>query len=262
MNISLQNKKALITASSKGIGFAIASLLAELGAQVAICSRSPDSVQKAVEQLQKKTALPILSFHGDLGNRAFIESMSQTLLTEWGGVDILINNNGGPKPGTLFEGSEEDWDYALQATLMSSIRLIRHLAPAMKEKRWGRIINLTSTTAKEPEPTLTMSNVTRAGVVTFGKTAATELGPFGITVNTVLTGRVMTDRLEGIMKLNATRQGMTYEAMVDKTEKMIPFGSIAPADEFVKTIAFLASEHSSYLNGTAFPLDGGAMRSV
>lgn len=262
MIISLQNKKALITASSKGIGFAIASLFAQLGAQVAICSRSPEAVQNAVDQLKSKTVLPILTFHGDLGSRSFIESMSQTLLEEWGGVDILVNNNGGPKPGTLFEGTEEDWEQALQATLMSSIRLIRHLAPAMKERKWGRIINLTSSTAKEPEPTLTMSNVTRAGVMTFGKTAATELGPFGITVNTILTGRVMTDRLESIMKLNAERQGMTYDQMVEKTEKMIPIGSISSTEEFAKTIAFLASDHSGYLNGTAFALDGGAMKSV
>lgn len=262
MNLSLHNKRALITASSKGIGFAIASLFAELGAQVAICSRSSESIQNAAKKLEQKTKLPILSFHGDLGDRSFIESMSQTLLTDWGGVDILVNNNGGPKPGGIFEGSEQDWEHALQATLMSSIRLIRHLAPAMKEKKWGRIINLTSTTAKEPEPTLTMSNVTRAGVMNFGKTAATELGPFGITVNTIMTGRVMTDRLESIMKMNADRQGMTYESMVQKTKQMIPTGNISSVDDFVKTIAFLASEHSSYLNGVALPLDGGAMKSV
>lgn len=262
MIISLQNKKALVTASSKGIGFAIASLFVKLGAQVAICSRSPEAVQNAVKKLEQKTKLPILSFHGDLGDKNFTESMSQTLLKEWGGVDILVNNNGGPKPGGIFEGTEEDWEHALQATLMSSIRLIRHLAPAMKEKRWGRIINLTSTTAKEPEGTLTMSNVTRAGVMNFGKTAATELGAFGITVNTVLTGRVMTDRLESLMKLNADRQGISYEAMVKKTEQMIPVGHIGSAEEFTKTIAFLASEHSSYLNGVALALDGGAMKSV
>jgi 3-oxoacyl-[acyl-carrier protein] reductase len=262
MNISLQNKKALVTASSKGIGYGVAEKFAELGAQIAICSRSPEAIQKAVEKLKTKTKLPLLSFHGDLGNKDFTESMSLTLLKEWGGVDILINNNGGPKPGGIFEGTEEDWEHALQATLMSSIRLIRHLAPSMKVKRWGRIINLTSTTAKEPEGTLTMSNVTRAGVMNFGKTAATELGPFGITVNTILTGRVMTDRLESIMKMNAERQGTTYEAMVQKTKQMIPTGNIESVDEFVKTIAFLASEHSSYLNGVALALDGGAMKSV
>ncbi|MES2308246.1 MAG: SDR family oxidoreductase [Verrucomicrobiota bacterium] len=262
MIVSLQNKKALITASSKGIGFAVASLFAELGAQVAICSRSPEAVKKAANEIQKKTTQPVLMFHGDLGSREFIESMSQTLLQEWGGVDILVNNNGGPKPGGIFEGTEADWENALQATLMSAIRLTRLLAPAMKTKGWGRIINLTSSTAKEPEATLCMSNVTRAGVMTFGKTAATELGPFGITVNTILTGRVMTDRLESLLKINGDRQGLTYEQMVEKTEKMIPVGAISSADDFAKTIGFLASEHSGYWNGAALALDGGAMRSI
>lgn len=263
MNIRLDGKIALVTASSKGIGLGVAKALYAAGAKVALCSRDPNGLAAAVAQFGEKSAGRIFAKDGDIGELKFLEALVADAERALGGsIDILVNNSGGPPAGDALSFSEAQWREALDRNLLSVIRLTKLVVQGMKEKKWGRIVNLTSLTAKEPDPGLILSNVTRAGVSALAKTLAHEIGPFGITVNTILTGGVLTDRLRSLVQGDLDRTGKSFETVIDEIAQGIPVRHIASPEEFAHLILFVVSEEASYLNGSAIPLDGGAGRSL
>jgi 3-oxoacyl-[acyl-carrier protein] reductase len=263
MKIELEGKVALITASSQGIGFAIAKAIHRSGASVCICARNPDRVQQAVRELESQHANRVLGLAGDIADPEFLQRLVETCSTHFGSsIDILVNNSGGPPPGEALRMTEEQWAGAINTNLLSVVRLCALVFAGMKEKGWGRIINLTSTAAREPAAGMVLSNVTRAGVAAYSKTLSQEVGSFGITVNTILTGGVLTDRLTSLLQKQIETSGGSIEDRLEQIEQGIPVRHIATPDEFAQAVLFLASPEAGYLTGAAIPLDGGTSKSI
>jgi 3-oxoacyl-[acyl-carrier protein] reductase len=263
MKLNLEGKIALVTASSKGIGFAVASGLFEAGACVGMCARGAEGLEQAVARLAPNAPNRVFALPGDVGDPSFLQTLVSGVQERFGGtIDICINNNGGPPVVDATLATEEQWRGAIDRNLMSAVRTSALVVPGMKAKKWGRIINLTSTTAKEPDPGMVLSSVTRAGVSAFAKTLAREVGPFGITVNTVLTGGCMTDRLVDLLRRDAQASGETYEAVYARVVESIPTRYIPEPTEFAQTVLFLVSPDAGFLNGVSVPVDGGLGHSV
>ena len=260
MIINLKGKTALVTASSKGIGFAISRALLESGANVCFCSRSEDNVQTAEQDLANTER--VLAVAGDIANPEFLKQLVNKCHQHFGSIDILVNNSGGPPAGEALSLSEEQWLAAIHNNLLSVIRLSTLVIPIMKSNGWGRIVNLTSTAAREPAAGMALSNVTRAGVAAYTKTLAQEVGPFGITVNTILTGGVLTDRLNSLLERNSKDTGESLQDALARIEKTIPVRHISTPEEFANATLFLVSPQASYINGAAIPVDGGASKST
>ena len=259
MIIDLNGKTALVTASSKGIGFAISKALSEAGANVCICARDEENLRVAERDL---TTERLLALAGDISDAEFIHQLVNHAQQRFGSIDILVNNSGGPPAGEVLSLSEAQWLAAINSNLLSVIRLSSLVIPGMKEKRWGRIVNLTSTAARDPAAGMALSNVTRAGVAAYTKTLAQEVGPFGITVNTILTGGVLTERFNSLVERSIKDTGESFDDAIARLEKIVPVRHFATPDEFAQTILFLASPAASYLTGAAIPLDGGASKSI
>jgi 3-oxoacyl-[acyl-carrier protein] reductase len=263
LQINLDGKIALITAASKGIGRAAAKALHYAGARVAICARGQKDLDHAVQDLGGVHSKEVLAMHGDIGRAAFLKSLVRETTQRLGGaIDILVCNSGGPPAGPVFGFSDRAWTEALDRNLLSAVRLSALVTPGMQKKGWGRLIFLTSTTAKEPDPGMVLSNVTRAGVAAFSKTVASEFGSFGVTANTILTGGCLTDRLYTLVQkdIQGTRKSM--KMALAEISASIPVGHIATPEEFAQTILFLASPEASYVNGVSLPVDGGYSKGI
>lgn len=256
-------KTVLITAGSKGIGFGCAKGFMEEGAKVAICARGREGLDAAEAKLAGIDPERIFTMRGDISELEFLEAfVAGTMARFGGGVDILVNNNGGPPAGATDELADEAWLAAINGNLLSTIRATTLVLPGMKEKEWGRIINLTSATAREPAAGMALSNVTRAGVAAYSKTISHEVGPHGITVNTVLTGGCMTDRFYSLLQRRLDASGEDKDTVLEELRANVPVRFISTPDQFARLILFLGSEESAYLTGAAIPLDGGTSRSI
>lgn len=262
MKIDLKGKSAIVTASSKGIGFGIANALLKSGANVAICGRNPESVDAALRELGEPETGGVFGLAGDISDAAFARMFVEHVQERFRAIDILVNNSGGPPPSPVLNLTEDQWMSALSNNLMSTIRMCSLVVPIMQKNGWGRIVNLTSTAAKEPAAGMALSNVTRAGVAAYSKTLAQEVGEFGITVNTILTGGVMTDRLRSLVSRTLEEKGETFDEAIARIGKTIPVRHLATPDEFAQTILFLVSPEASYLTGVAIPVDGGTSKGV
>jgi 3-oxoacyl-[acyl-carrier protein] reductase len=263
MNVNLSGKVAMVTAASSGIGFAVAKSFFEAGANIAICGRTEERLELARRSLGESESERILAMQGDVAELSFLEAFVAEAVQRFGpSVDILVNNSGGPPPGEALGKTDADWMAAINSNFMSVVRMCRMIVPIMKEKGWGRIINLTSTAAREPAPGMILSNATRAAVAAYAKTLSHEVGPFGITVNTILTGGCLTDRLYALLQKRIEGTGQTFEEAIAEIERGIPVRHIATPTEFARLVLFLASPDSGYLTGAAIPLDGGASKSI
>lgn len=258
MELGLKGKVALVSAASRGLGKATAMALAQEGARVAMAARGAEALEKAAAEIRQATGAEVLAVPTDVTQADQIEALVQKVLDKWGRIDILVNNAGGPRPGVFTDMVDQDWLDAVNLNLMSTIRLTRLVLPGMRERRWGRIINLTSISVKQPIPTIILSNTARAGVVAMAKTLAGQVAAEGITVNNVCPGTILTDRIHNLAKANAERSGQTVEQALAAMQASIPAGRIGKPEELGALVTFLASEKAAYITGATIQIDGGA----
>ena len=263
MNIEFKNKTVLVTAGSKGIGFELVKQFLIENANVCICSRNQKNLDTAQKTLLKFCdPKKLLIIKHDISNiKGHIKVIKKIRKKFKKDIDILINNSGGPPPKEAIHANLTDWKKALNTNLLSAVSFSKIVINNMKKNKWGRIINLTSTTAKEPAKNMVLSNVTRAALASFSKTLSLEVADYGITVNTILTGGCMTDRFLGLVKKN-TKTKKEFKNNLKNIISQTTMQRIAEPEEFVKLIIFLASEYSSYINGTAIAIDGGSSKSI
>ncbi len=262
MELGLEGKVALVTAASKGLGKAIATGLAGEGCKVAICARNSDGLRDAAKEIKDQTGGKVMAIKADVTNKKQIESLVQMTEKEFGRIDILICNAGGPPLGTFDKLDESDFKWALELNLMSTINLCRLVLPAMKKQMWGRIINMTSISAKQPLDDLMLSNTARAGVLGFSKTLANELAATGITVNSICPGYTLTDRLKNFARDLSKKSKVSMGQIYTSWQRSIPANRLAEPHEIASLVVFLASERASYITGTAIQIDGGFIKGL
>jgi 3-oxoacyl-[acyl-carrier protein] reductase len=257
MDLGLNGRIALVAASSRGLGRAIATALAREGARLVMCARGRDDLEAAADKICDATGAEVSTVVADLaqpdGPRRFVE----TAATLTGGVDILVTNVGGPPPGTFTELDDDAWRGAFDQLLLSAVRLIREALPHMERRGGGRVINIVSISVKEPVAGLMLSTALRSAVVGMAKTLAAELGPRGILVNNVCPGRIATDRLALLDEDRATRLGVPVEQVRHEAQRRIPLGRYGQPEELAALVAFLSSAQASYLTGATILCDGG-----
>ncbi|MDQ0884870.1 SDR family oxidoreductase [Peribacillus sp. V2I11] len=261
MNLNLKGKTALVIASSQGLGKAVAEQLVHEGVNVVISSREEGKLQKVQQELQQIGKGQVAYHRSDVTNIENIRSLVQFTRETFGSIDILVNNAGGPPGGNFEQISDEDWQKSFELNLLSYIRIIREVLPDMK-KGGGRIINITSTSIKQPIPGLILSNTIRLGIVGLTKTLSVELAPYNILVNTVAPGRIATERTDHLDQINADRQGISREAAAEQSKKTIPLERYGTPEEFAKVVTFLVSEASTYITGSSVLVDGGMVTSI
>ncbi len=262
MDLGLRGKVALVAASSRGLGRAVAEELAREGASVVVCARSRDALSAAAQAIRSETGARVVDVVADLTLPSDVTRVVETSLRELGRIDILVTNTGGPPAGPFESHSAEAWDVAIRQNLMSVVELCRAVLPRMKEQRWGRIINVTSIAVKQPVDNLILSNSVRAAVTGFARTLANEVATYGITVNNVMPGYTRTQRVEELAQRNADLRGTTAADEQAAWERQIPMGRLGDPAEFAAMVTFLASERASYTTGASIPVDGGWIRGL
>ena len=262
MNLNLSDKNAMVCASSQGLGKAAALELAKEGANLAICSRDQKKINKVRDEILKQleNEVEILALKIDLDNSKEIEEFHLRATEHFDAVDILVNNNGGPPPSSFEKLTDADWEKAFNSTMMSCIRLSKLVIPKMKQKNWGRIINISSVSVKTPVTGLFLSNSLRMGVLGWAKALSDEIAPFGITVNTVCPGYTRTERVEAILDAQSKSSGLTKKDIEKSIAENIPMKRVGEAEDLAGLITFLASEKANYMTGLAVQVDGGSAR--
>ncbi|MBI3660683.1 SDR family oxidoreductase [Candidatus Acetothermia bacterium] len=262
MDLGLKGKIAAVAAASQGLGKAIAQRLAQEGASVAICARTASDLKKTAEEIRKSTSARVLDIAVDLTEPQSAKEFIGRTVKEFGGLDILVTNSGGPSAGSFVQFSDSDWEKAFQLLIMSTVRLCREAIPHLQKSNAGRIINVTSTSVKQPIPNLLLSNALRPSVIGLAKSLALELAPYRIAVNSVCPGSTATQRLEEIFAARAKELGASSEEVRNYWLKDIPMGRFGKPEELAALVAFLASEHAGFITGVAVQADGGQVRGV
>lgn len=252
----------MVAAASRGLGLGIARELAREGAAVSIASRDAKAIAKAADELRAETGVRVLACEMDAGDAASIVDWTTRTIQEFGGVDLLVANAGGP-PAGLFENFDDAaWQSAFEINLLGTVRMIRSALPSMRNRGGGSILTITSCSVKEPIDRLILSNVMRSGVTSLVKSLSVQLAPCGIRVNNIMPGRIDTDRVRSLDAMRAEQSGTSAESCRAVEEQKIPLRRYGTTEEFGRAAAFLLSDAASYITGTSLALDGGALKTV
>lgn len=262
MNVSLQGKRALVCGASRGIGRATAQALADLGASVAVLARNRDALNETLATLAADAGQAHMAVPADTTDVDSLTRAVELLKPASSAIEILVNNSGGPRPGPAHEASPEEYLSAFRQHVVANNTLVAALLPGMKRAGYGRVINIISTSVKQPIKGLGVSNTIRGAVASWAKTLAGELGPLGITVNNVLPGYTATARLANLFEKGAERTGRPVKEIEQEAVHQIPLGRFAEPEEIAAAVAFLASPAAGYINGINLPVDGGRTSSL
>ncbi len=262
MELGLKGKIAVITASSKGLGRAVSEALAKEGVNLSICSRKKENITPVADEIRRKYGVKVIESVCDLTEDKGIEHLYDRTLHTFDSIDILFINNGGPPPGGIMDFEPKHFERALNLNLISGIKLVHKFLPLMLQKNWGRIVISTSISVKQPIPSIALSNVSRVGLVAYAKTLSREIAKYGITVNVVAPGYILTERVENLINDRIKKEGKTREEIINSLTKEIPVGRIGKPEEFGALVAFLASEKAGYINGTTILIDGGQYKGL
>jgi 3-oxoacyl-[acyl-carrier protein] reductase len=262
MDLGLKNKHAMVLGGGRGIGRGIAEALAAEGASVAIVSRDQAVLDKASTEIADKTGGRVIGIAADLAQWSSIEAAFRKIEKELGGVNILINNSGGPPPSPVSGVSVDLWRQNFEAMVLAVMRLTDLALPGMKSRKWGRVLTVASSSVVEPIPSIGISNTLRSALVGWSKTLAGEVARDGITVNMLLPGRIATERIDQLNAAVAGKQNKSVDEVAAQAAASIPMGRPGTIEEFGAVAAFLASEKASYVTGTMMRIDGGSLRSV
>jgi len=254
VDLGIRGKVALVTGGSSGIGKAVALALAAEGVSLAVAARRDDELSAVAAEALALGATDARGFKVDLTDSKSVRAMLERVNDAYGGIDILVANSGGPKPGTFSQMALADWDTGYHGVLRNMVELVQAVVPAMTARQWGRIVALTSSSVKQPIPNLVLSNAFRTALVSALKTLSIELGPNGITVNSIATGRILTDRLRALYD---DAEQMDAAAKAD-----IPLQRVATPEEFAPMVAFLCGEPARYITGQTIAIDGGMIKSL
>lgn len=260
MELGLQGKVALVTASSRGLGRAIAMEFAREGASVAICARRREPLEEAAAAIRDEADGDVLPVVADVSVPNDVDRLIASVLQRFGRLDVLVTNAGGPPPGRFVDLRPEDWEAAVRLTLMSAVRLCYVVVPPMRKQGGGSIVAMTSISVKQPLPNMILSNSIRLAVIGLVKTLADELARDGIRVNAVCPGWTRTERVEELLRDRASRNGTTPEEEATKIVASIPLGRMGAPEEIGRAVVFLASPAASYITGVSLLVDGGMYR--
>ncbi len=262
MDLELKGKVAIVGGGSKGLGRACAEVLAGEGAKVTICSRNKENLEKAAAEIRSATGSDVLAFPGDLDKSDTIKDLIATTVDHFGRLDILVNNSGSPPISFAYDASDEMLQIAVQRSLFYFARMSREAIPYLKTGGGGRIINILASTVYQPLLKMALSGTTRIGVIAFAKSLADEVGKFGILVNNVCPGSILTERMLLNITARAEEMGIPLEEALVKRAAEIPVGRLGEPKDIAYTVAFLASGKSGYITGSTIRVDGGVVRSV
>jgi len=261
MDLGIAGKRALVLGASRGLGRAVATALADEGAFVVLAARNRARLETAAAAINARHPQRARSETVDLADEAAVQRLAESLLAA-GGVDILVNNTGGPPPGSILEVDAEAWRRWYQAMAIGIFELTRCLLPPMRAQGWGRVITVVSSGVEQPIANLGQSNAVRASIAGWSKSLANEVAGWGVTVNCVVPGRIKTERVDEIDAANAERQGIEVAAVVAASRATIPVGRYGTPAEFAAAVAFLAGAPASYITGALLRVDGGLIRSI
>jgi 3-oxoacyl-[acyl-carrier protein] reductase len=253
LNLGIDGKVALVMGASKGLGRATGAALAREGARVAMSSRSAERIAAVAADIASETGAEVRGFAADTEVVDEMAALVEGVRADLGPVEILVTNTGGPPLGDMFERAE--WERAYRSLVLAPMALIEAVIPAMRERGWGRIVNVTSVSTKEPIPGLMLSNSHRLAAVGAFKTLSRDLARDGVLLNSVAPGRIATDRI-------ASMAGASLEELRNTPQPDIPVGRLGTPEEFADVVAFLCSERASYVNGVNLAVDGGSTRGI
>ncbi len=258
MDFGLKGKRALVLAASRGLGYASALGLAREGCHLVICSRDHQRIDAAADAIRQATGAKVKALVADVSSSTEAKRLVDVAVAEYGGLEIVVHNAGGPPAGETLQMTDEQWQKAFEQNLLSFTRIVGAAVPEMKKAGYGRVLTIASSSIKQPIPNLALSNALRAGVWGIAKTLSRELAPQGILVNVIAPGRIDTERIAELDQANAQKSGKSIEDVRKTSVSSIPLGRLGRPEELANLVVFLASQSASYITGQAITVDGAA----